>query len=255
MAITTTHYEMHFSPQSRWVRGEFDGWRTFMVPWNSRDEFIIEIGTYPEWTWNGAEGPSDALAYRVDIRPYPNTKQKAALGSSYSTYDWALIRVAYSTRGPKFTDGYSVEEWITPAASGKSILPGSKTWNDGETLVSTTNSHLVKEIHGGTFHQKRSRLTAVQVPSNLYTNIGSVNSNAVTPKLLPVGFAAGQLLYVTPYVHAEFAWDSGLVYTVEYRYKIHANNWNKHWNPETAQYEFVKHASGNIYYHYPVVAF
>jgi hypothetical protein len=99
-----------------------------------------------------------------------------------------------------------------------------------------------------------TRHSAVSVPDEAFTLIGSVNSAAVTSRALGYVFAAQTLLYNPPHIRRVVTSEGRLAWELAYRFTYRPATWNRFWRTATASFEEL-YDEGGLYRVYPTAAF
>lgn len=256
MAFSVSYAEMHGYPRSEWDQGEFDAERRVLVAWSDRVTFLNELDVYPNFLYPYADGPAGATAKKAKIFPFGAST--AASGSSLASYQYALIQIFHTTRGPQWdtTLGVHIQERITPAAQYYMASRRKLRWyNDNAELSPNDEPRLDDTLYEYTV--KYSRL--LSVPAWVLTRPGVCNSNSVTCQTIPITFVPYTLRYTGATISV--SWSLGLTkrYDVSASFLFKSSGWNTFWRPDggtagTGGWEKLKTQAGNEYIqHQPVV--
>jgi len=256
--------EMHGYPKSRWVRGEFRATRRLICDWGDRVTLLNELNTNLGSRYPYREGPiyevaplwySMAFAYAVEIDPFPAKETEdgtlsTETGQSTAQYDQAVLTVHYSSSGPNWSTnrGTFITERLEPYTKHGMAAKTHLKWTDDKPLERDLPWSWHSWEYVLTFH----RLTGP--PSGSLALIGTTNNNVVGS--LIGNFAIGTLLYKPPTILRTAEWGGIEKWQATYRFPIHPYGWNKHWRPNTADFENVyKTSDGLQYLQYPLAAF
>jgi len=238
-------------PQGRWQDGEFDGRRQLKVAWSSAASLIASL---ENTSWPYDDGPNACTPRRADIKPFPGCRQRGS--GSVASYDYALVDMYYTTRGPKLHA--TLQQYITEDISSFSkvfrINAGALYWGDG-VQVSQNDSPMVQN-HGLRWDISYNRLTSI--PSYCLGYVGYVNSNAVTSPTLGRVFAAGTLLYKGAKIRANYSWGKLARYSVTYSFYYWPYGHNKVFRSGSSSlYEYIYSdaAATTLFSPYPATTF
>lgn len=253
MAFSVSFAEMYGYPKSQWDEGEFDAERRVLVNWNDRVKFLTELDAYPNFLYPYSDGPEGATARRAKVVPFGAST--AAESSSYADYDYALIQIFHTTRGPQWdtTLGVHITERLYPAGQYKMVSRTNLRWEDGEEVEAGDEPRLDDTLYE--YEVKYQRL--LSVPTWVLTRPGVCNSNAVTGKVIRIEFAAQTLKYTGCTISV--TWSLGRVkrYDVSANFLFKASTWNKFWRPDggaSGAWEIMKIAGGGQYIQHTPVA-
>lgn len=243
--------EMQGYPIGKWSGGDFDGYRRLKVAWDSIYNLLSSL---ENTAWPYATGPSACTPISATVKPFPGCRQHGS--GNKASYDWAMVDMRYTTRGPtwKKSLGYSVHETTSPFTQVKQIDPDGKLfWNNNDTNPLTTREGPIAQWHGMKFSLTFSGLRTA--PSGAWDYLKYVNSNAVTSYTLGRTFAAGTLLYKGAVIGANYAWGRMPRYSVTYEFIYWPPGHNTIFRQESAGFVPVYHAGGAAFELYPQTTF
>lgn len=235
MAFTVTYTEMDGWPRGGWQAGEFDAERMIRVAWTDRAQFLAELDTYPNNQYPYADGPADAIVRRVKTIPFGAST--AASGSSLASYEYALIQVWHSTRGPVWNTLLSclVQENLFPAPQLKFVSRQNLRWkSDNKEVLASDEPQLDDTLYE--YVVSFSRL--LTLPAWVLTRPGVCNSNSVAILLNPTlgTWALTMQPETLKYNGCEISgkWSLGLVarWNVTASFLFKGSKWNWYWRPD-----------------------
>jgi hypothetical protein len=240
--------EMQGFPIGRWQNGYFDGQRRLKVAWNQSSALLNELeGT----SWPYSDGDNYCTPYRADIRPMPNCRQRGS--DSIASYDYAIIDMYYTTRGPRWQPLQSqyIEERISSCTkSFKVNTKDALEWADG-TEIASGDAPTIME-HGLRYDITYDKVTSM--PSQVMSFVGYVNNNSVYSPTLGMTFAADTLMYVGADVASHYSW--GKLPRFKITYKFDYWPYGHHMKFRSGKgYEVMYDTDGNIFYPYLRTAF
>jgi len=254
MAYSVSFAEMHGYPVSKWESGEFDAERRVLVAWGDRVTFLEETDSYPNCCYPYGDGPSSALAYKAVVHPFSGMDGS----SGFATYEFALIQIFYSTRGPVWDTDLSVlmlEEMRQASQYGIVSKKNLKWASDGAELGPNDEPRLDSPLYEYTI--SFSRLLAL--PAWVLTRPGIVNAGVVSGKQINLAFPAQTLRYTGCDISCVWSMARVARFNVTARYLVKLSGWNKFWRTDggpngTGGWESLKTTSGNDYIQYEPVA-
>jgi len=249
MAISVTYYVVDGFPQSTWNSGEFVAVVKFWCAWDDRVTFIEEIGTYPDSQYGWGEGPSDALAREIEVRPWPKSRQKGS--GTTPDYDWALVTVKYTTRGPRYSGGVLADEWLQPFSMYQRLDHRQLQWSDAAPVLPGDAPR--KTFYG--LEYVRKVYGADSIPAAAYNMAGYVNNNNVVSLFLGKTFGAGTLLWRPPSVHVRWNTAGAAKMDITYHMVWNPFLWNKHVRAKTGALDTIHDKNGTQVKLYPEGAF
>ena len=226
--MTVAYAEMQGFPIGKWKGGYFDGRRQLKVAWL---EAAALLNALENTSWPYSDGPNSCTPSEATIRPFPGCQQRGS--GSLASYEYALVDVLYTTRGPRWINNQKVTEEINPFAKALPVRPEGKLfWNDGTAV---TNNVILRE-NGLQYDITFNDLTSM--PSAVTDYCGYANSNTVTSLTLGRSFAPETLLYVGPKVTAVYSWGHLPRYNVKYSFHYWPYGHNKVFRPGVG-YEYI----------------
>ena len=253
MSFGISHYEMQGYPKSRWKDGHFYGTRKVRVAWYERDDFLEQLDTADNNGWPYVDGPTAyALARHVTIEPLPAKITGTGTGSSQASYEWALITIEYTTKGPQ-SDGHGawIEEWIKPFVRYMRIDQKGLTWAAGAAAVEPGDAPALVR-YGLEYHRKYHRLPSV--PWQATNWVGYVNSDALIAPTISQAFPAGTLLYAGADISTRVSMSKLQRYDVKYSFLYWPGGWNKFFNPATGTFDSIN-VNGVLFEAFPTISF
>jgi len=263
MSFTVSFAEMLGYPQSEWQQGEFDAERRVFVAWSDRVQFLLELDTWENAQYPYSDGPANAFVRHVRIQPVG--KQIATYGS-YANYNYCIIQIFHSTRGPQWdhTLGVILEEQIHPAGQYQTVSTRKLKWSSDSKWVEQPDAPRSDwTLYEYTLHYQR----LLYVPNwvNIATNV--VNAYPFFTKTLytaagmKLAFPAETLRYCGSSVSC--TWSLGKVarYDVLARFLYKDSGWNKFWRPNGVDsdtggaWEQMKLETGETYKPYKPIVF
>lgn len=206
-------------PRGKWLDGHFDGLRRLKVAWGSDAVTMLEALEGTAWPY--ASGPNACTPWQATIKPFPNCRQQGS--GSLASYEFALVDVFYTTRGPVWNTslGYRVQETTSSYTRVGKISPkdGSTNrlyWDNAGANPIHRDDAPMGEWHGMAYKLTFSGLTSA--PSGAWDYIKYVNSNVVTSYTLDRSFAPETLLYKGASIQANYAWGKLTRYGVTYSF-------------------------------------
>ena len=247
MAFTVTYREMYGYPRSGWADGEFDAERRIFCAWSDRVTYITELDAYPNCQYPYSDGPANALVRRVKINPFG----KSTGSGSTAAYEWCIIQVWHSTRGPVWDTalGVFISEKVFPAFQYKMVDPSNLRWDDDSATVNDDDAPRLDDCLYE-YLVTYSRLSAL--PAWVLTRPGICNSNVVTGKTVPLSWPIGTLKYNGCSINSTYSLGTTLKYDVTAKFLFKASGWNTFWRPDggvggAGGYEAMKTADGTTY--------
>lgn len=272
MAFQTmlTFQELGGSPEEQYSHDGFHATRSFLVPWEQRNEFAAAVfGTAGDSTSNRRltyPGRKDVYAYKLRLEPFDpsavNVRSMADLKTDAVDYNgfYAKAVVDYHTLdskdrldGPINEEGTSIT-YRMAVESEETLLPSTGwKWQDSSTSLATeivlakqvpTTTHFV--TWGNVVDPPWDKITARQ---------GTVN-NAVF-----LGCAAETLLFKGAEANKLYRPGSGLdegpssfVWAIKYAFQEksvkmngYTYGWNHVYHPETGRWTIVTHGYSRVY--------
>jgi len=256
MAVTC--YEMHTYPRSKWgADGHFYGVRKLRVAWDDRADLLSELSsTTTAWPYDDGPGLAamfPAIPREATVEPLP-AKQSGS--GSIASYDWAVVTVKYSTKGPVYQIAPQVwiEERVVPYAQSMRLSNSGLTWVDGTSLDAAEGPVV-------TFYGLDYQLTyygLAVVPAAVLGLTGCTNIYPVTAYSLGCTFYPDCLLYCGAFLKRRISWDlTSLLWDVTYSFKSRPQGleWNKFPRGKHGNFQYVKKSDGNILYAYTPAIF
>lgn len=251
MAFTVSYAEMHGYPRSEWNAGEFEAERRVLVAWDDRFNFLVELNAYPNFLYPYSEGPAEATAQRAKIFPFG--KSTAGAGSSLADYEYALIQIFHTTRGPSYNPNYGfIIERLSRAGAAIAVDPTNLRWASDSEQVLPNDAPVFDRIdleYHVSFRQQ------ISLPSWILSRPGLCNSNAFPTAGLGIVFAAQTLKYMGADVTAKYAMSRLPRYDIDATFKYKPSGWNTYWRPDLngGEWDTIKTAGGDNYIqHTPV---
>ena len=212
MGTPVTYAEMQGFPQGRWNNGEFDGHRRLKVAWASAAELLSQLeGT----TWPYSTGPNNCYGWRADIKPFPGCQQGGS--GSEASYDWALVDIYYTTRGPTHVShlGGYVKETLSPYTRTSRVNHSGLYWSTATAIAA--NEAPTATWHGSKYQITYSNLTIP--PANFLNYSGCVNSNTVASYTLSMSFLPQTLLYAGTVTSVNYGWGQSPRWSASHRFE------------------------------------
>lgn len=251
MSFTVSFSEMHGYPKSEWNAGEFESERRVLVAWDDRVTFLSELDTYPNFLYPYSDGPSGATARRARILPFG--KSTAAAGSSYADYEYALVQIFHTTRGPSYDPNYGyIVERLMVGGRAFAVDPTNLRWASDNSDIALNDSPVLElgELeYRVSFHQQ------ISLPSWILSRPGLCNSNVFPTAGLGIAFGAQTLKYMGSDVTATYSMSRLPRYDIYATFKYKPSGWNTYWRPDLngGGWDTIKTADGDDYIqHTPV---
>lgn len=250
MAFSVDYEELDGYPRSAWDEGHFDAERRVLVAWEDRVTFLTELDQYANLQYPYDDGPSEALVKRVKIFPFDCPQNEGSLAE----YNWSVIQILHSTRGPKWSTGLGayIHETFRPGSQYLGVDGGNLRWSSDDAKVEP-GDHPTLDYTLGEYTVTFYRL--LTVPAWVLTRPGVCNSNVVAAKILPLSFAAQTLKYNGCTIDAEWSLGKLLRYTVSAKYLFKASKWNYYWRPDASgggNWEQMETVDGDTYIQHPL---
>ena len=230
--MAVTYRTMKDYPRGRWIRGDFYGITKLKCAWSDAGTLLGEIDQSPAWPYTDI-GPSTAVAYDAEVKPFAVQTNSA---TPLSSYNYALVVVKYTTRGPTWVaDHGSITESYGAAAVSLPVAEDSLFWSVGGVGVPLNPN----EIEHPVFYVQEYRIKWEQVVSpapSYWANLigatlnGCTNSNTVTAFTSSRTFAAGTLRFVPPTITTTYGIGVTARQTVTLGLHYKPTGWNKFWH-------------------------
>lgn len=254
MAISVNYEELDGYPRSTWESGDFDAERRVLVAWSDRVQFLVELDTYPNNLYPYSDGPAEAIVRRAKIVPFdaPGEPQDVL-----ATYQWAIIQIIHSTRGPEYLPGLNIQvrERYFPAYSYQTVSRAGHHWQpDGKPVQA--NDEPRRENVLSEYHCELINL--LSLPGWVLTRKGVINTMPVQPLILGTPpFAPYTLKYEGCTIEGKWSLGKLRRYDVLARYTHNPNLWNHFWRPDggddgTGGFEKQTNKKGNEYIQEPL---
>jgi len=244
--MSVSYTTMDGYPQGRWIRGDFFGTTKLKCEWHDSDNLLNEINTSPWWPSEYGFGPTSAVAYDASVEPFA---VQTGTGAT-SDYNYALVTVKYTTRGPEWVAGHgSITETFSAAAMALPVAEDVLYWADGTPLNPN-------EIENPVLYVQEWRIKWDQIadPVPVYwaavigsSLVGCTNSNQVWAFTSSQSFAAGTLRFIPPTIQTTFGIGTAARKTVTLTLQYHPYGWNYFWNTKLGGFYAVYSAAGIRY--------
>lgn len=238
--MAVTYAEMQGYPTGRWADGDFYGKRRLKVAWSDASALLEEL---ENTSWPYADGPNLCTPWQAIIKPFPHVRMDGT--NSIASYDWAMIDVDYTTKGPVWNDtlSISVYETTSPYTRVHKIKADSKLYWDA-TCETGIDYSPICEWHGLKYKLTFSGLDSAPTPALDY--IRYVNSNDVGTYTLGLSFPAETLMFAGATVDSKFNWGKLARYSVTYNFIYWPAGHNKMFRPGSGFVDvYYKNANGD----------
>lgn len=253
MAFTVPFQEMYGYPRGRWKDGVFTAERRLLIPWQSRQQFLIELSQYPNFLYPYDEGPQIAIVRSAETIPYADSN--AAAESSYASYNWCIVRLLHSSDGAVWDTNYGAyfEEEILHAGMNVRLPTNKMTWaSDGKSI---DDYPLNLDLPLYEYVLKVKQLGTL--PAWVLSRPGTVNSNPITtPVFGTLVFGPYTCRYNgcnirASYVSAGIAARAYLQYDMTASFLIKESRWDRYFRAETQTWEAINTPSGTFQQYTP----
>lgn len=245
MAFTVSFAEVHGWPRAKWEAGQFTAERRVQVYWEDQYQFLAELNQYPNYLYPYSNGPADATARAIEILPMG----KSTASGSYASYQWAIMRIIHTTKGPRYSQlqKWSLNEQLVPSYQTSAVDTTGMTWTSGGVAVAANEAPWLDAVE---YDYIVTVAEAPRVPPFVMASPNIINWDAVPTSFLGVTFPPRTLRYCGADVRVSYSMGTTAKYTTVLRYKYKHSEWNKYWRAKTQAWETMS-INGSVYYQYP----
>lgn len=247
-----SYEELDGWPQSYWDRGDFYGERRLLCAWSDRVSLLNELDADFQWpTSLYPEGPSAALARTARVIPFG--RMPLTSSQNYAEYEWAIIQVHYSTKGPKWDaiNKLFIEETMDPAFMSFSVDNANLRWKNDDKRVEPNDAPV---NHDCLLEYQIAFHFLTSLPTWILARPGLCNSNTFITAGLGISFAPYTIKYMGSSIRGTYSLAKLPRYHVTAKFLFKWSEWNKFWRHDTAAWEYMVNKDGDDYIqHTPVV--
>ena len=219
------------------------------VPWANRYLLVNDL------ILNRRRWPTNVglIANKCAIVPFLSEGNQG--GEQSITYaDFATVSVQYGPEGSEDTPDDPVDlvsEELEPTAEFQTLDYRKFSWLniDGATsLRDLKEDEAPGRLFRG-FNLVRTIFHRATIPASVLTLPGTCNESSYTSGLLGLDFDAETLLFTPPQLSRTVTTDGVGRWTLQVRFEVNPNGWNKFWLPDEGRYAEIgvrNEANGNL---------
>lgn len=251
MALSYECGELPGYPREEWPgNGMFIGIRQLMCNWDDRYDLLTELDSEPNRLYPYLEA-INAYPVAARIEPFGVPEEDA---TTYRTgkYALAVLTVTYRNNAPAIHKNILISEEFYTTGQNEPVPHELLQWTDGTEL----ESYEAPTRWASGFDWTVTFHRVMGVPGAADTMVDYTNNATVVSPTYSRAFPAHTLVYRGYALYHSVGWGKMPWYKLQYRFSWHPFGANKHWRPETGQYEALEvKSTGQPYINYPLGSF